>query len=124
MAKYKFIQKENTPNSIWDNGIICRFSDGVFETDDEDIANRLISFGIEFERLDVQDETDMQTDDEESKEMNNQTDDVVDLNKLSVDELKKYAKDKNIDLDGINKKADIIKVLEGKDNDWRNKTKA
>ena len=48
--------------------------------------------------------------------MNNQTDDV-DLNKLSVDELKKYAKDKNIDLDGINKKADIIKVLEGKDND-------
>lgn len=113
MAKYKFIQKENTPNSIWDNGIICRFSDGVFETDDEDIANRLISFGIEFECLDVQDETD----DEESKEMNNQTDDVVDLNKLSVDELKKYAKDKNIDLDGINKKADIIKLLEGKDND-------
>lgn len=113
MAKYKFIQKENTPNSIWDNSIICRFSDGVFETDDEDIANRLISFGIEFECLDVQDETD----DEESKEMNNQTDDVVDLNKLSVDELKKYAKDKNIDLDGINKKADIIKVLEGKDND-------
>lgn len=113
MAKYRFIQKENTPNSIWDNGIICRFSDGVFETDDEDIANRLISFGIEFERLDVQDETD----DEEIKEMNNQTDDVVDLNKLSVDELKKYAKDKNIDLDGINKKADIIKLLEGKDND-------
>ena len=113
MVKYKFIQKENTPNSIWDNGIICRFSDGVFETDDEDIANRLISFGIEFERLDVQDETD----DEEIKEMNNQTDDVVDLNKLSVDELKKYAKDKNIDLDGINKKADIIKLLEGKDND-------
>lgn len=113
MAKYKFIQKENTPNSIWDNGIICRFSDGVFETDDEDIANRLISFGIEFERLDVQDETD----DEEIKEMNNQTDDVVDLNKLSVDELKKYAKDKNIDLDGINKKADIIKLLEGKEND-------
>jgi|GEM_PF-1983147 len=117
MAKYKFIQKENTPNSIWDNGIICRFSDGVFETDDEDIANRLISFGIEFERLDVQDETDMQTDNEENEQMNNQTDDVVDLNKLSVDELKKYAKDKNIDLDGINKKADIIKVLEGKDND-------
>lgn len=113
MVKYKFIQKENTPNSIWDNGIICRFSDGVFETDDEDMANRLISFGIEFECLDVQDETD----DEESKEMNNQTDDVVDLNKLSVDELKKYAKDKNIDLDGINKKADIIKLLEGKDND-------
>lgn len=90
---FKITKKPKTPNMIWDgskNAPLCKFVKGVFETNDEVIANKLKDMGFT-----VEGEADAKP-----------------LDELKVDELKAYAAEHNIDLGDSTKKADILKIIQ------------
>lgn len=86
-------KKAKTPNMVWDaanNRPLCKFVKGVFETNDEAVAEKLKGMGYE-----VTGEAD-----------------VKPIEDMKVDELKAYAAENNIDLGEATKKADILKVIQ------------
>ena len=90
---FKIEKKPKTPNLVWDsagNRPLCKFVKGVFETDDETLAEKL-------------------------KEMGYTVTGKVDakpLDKMTVDELKAYASEHGIDLGEATKKADILQTIQ------------
>lgn len=86
-------KKAKTPNMVWDaanNRPLCKFVKGVFETNDEAVAEKLKGMGYE-----VTGEAD-----------------VKPIEDMKVDELKAYAAENNIDLGEATKKADILKIIQ------------
>lgn len=87
-------KKPNTPNIIWDaeskKHPLCKFVKGVFETNDEAVAEKLKGMGYE-----VTGEADAKP-----------------IEDMKVDELKAYAAENNIDLGEATKKADILKIIQ------------
>lgn len=84
---------------IWDgekNRPLAAFKDGVFYTEDQAIAEKLKAMGLTVEG--------------EFKEPDP-------LAAMTVKELTEYAKEKNIDLGGATKKADILKIIKGAEAD-------
>ena len=77
-------KKAKTPNMVWDaanNRPLCKFVKGVFETNDEAVAEKLKGMGYE-----VTGEADAKP-----------------IEDMKVDELKAYAAENNIDLGEANK---------------------
>lgn len=92
---YKVYGKKN--EMIWDaetDSPLIRFTDGVAETDNERIANKLKGLGYMVEG-------------ESSEE--------VDLSEMSVKELKAYADEKGIDIGNATKKGEIITMIQNAD---------
>lgn len=92
---YKAYGKKN--EIVWDvetDSPLIRFTDGVAETDNTTIANKLKNLGYKVEG-------------ESSEE--------VDLSEMSVKELKAYANDKGIDIGDATKKAEIITMIQNAD---------
>lgn len=88
---YKVFGFKNT--IVWDaetDSPLIRFTDGVAETDDTTIANKLKNLGYKVEG--------------ESEK--------IDLSEMSVKELKAYANDKGIDIGDATKKIDIITAIQ------------
>lgn len=86
-------KKAKTPNMVWDaanNRPLCKFVKGVFETNDEAVAEKLKGMGYE-----VTGEADAKP-----------------IEDMRVDELKAYAAENNIDLGEATKKADILKIIQ------------
>lgn len=86
-------KKTKTPNMVWDaanNRPLCKFVKGVFETNDEAVAEKLKDMGYE-----VTGEADAKP-----------------IEDMKVDELKAYAAENNIDLGEATKKADILKIIQ------------
>lgn len=86
-------KKAKTPNMVWDaanNRPLCKFVKGVFETNDEAVAEKLKGMGYE-----VTGEADAKP-----------------IEDMKVDELKAYAAENNIDLGEATKKADILKTIQ------------
>lgn len=86
-------KKAKTPNMVWDaanNRPLCKFVKGVFETNDEAVAEKLKGMGYE-----VTGEADAKP-----------------IEDMKVDELKAYAAENNIDLVEATKKADILKIIQ------------
>lgn len=86
-------KKTKTPNMVWDaanNRPLCKFVKGVFETNDESVAEKLKGMGYE-----VTGEADAKP-----------------IEDMKVDELKAYAAKNNIDLGEATKKADILKIIQ------------
>lgn len=86
-------KKTKTPNMVWDasnNRPLCKFVKGVFETNDEAVAEKLKGMGYE-----VTGEADAKS-----------------IDDMKVDELKAYAAENNIDLGEATKKADILKIIQ------------
>lgn len=86
-------KKAKTPNMVWDaanNHPLCKFVKGVFETNDEAVAEKLKGMGYE-----VTGEADAKP-----------------IEDMKVDELKAYAAENNIDLGEATKKADILKIIQ------------
>lgn len=86
-------KKAKTPNMVWDsanNRPLCKFVKGVFETNDEAVAEKLKGMGYE-----VTGEADAKP-----------------IEDMKVDELKAYAAENNIDLGEATKKADILKIIQ------------
>lgn len=86
-------KKAKTPNMVWDaanNRPLCKFVKGVFETNDEAVAEKLKGMGYE-----VTGEADAKP-----------------IEEMKVDELKAYAAENNIDLGEATKKADILKIIQ------------
>lgn len=86
-------KKTKTPNMVWDaanNRPLCKFVKGVFETNDEAVAEKLKGMGYE-----VTGEADAKP-----------------IEDMKVDELKAYAAENNIDLGEATKKADILKIIQ------------
>lgn len=88
-------KKTKTPNMVWDaanNRPLCKFVKGVFETNDEAVAEKLKGMGYEV------------TGEADAVEKS--------IDKMNLDELKAYAAENNIDLGEATKKADILKVIQ------------
>lgn len=88
-------KKAKTPNMVWDganNRPLCKFVKGVFETNDEAVAEKLKGMGYEV------------TGEADAVEKP--------VSKMNLDELKAYAAEHNIDLGDAEKKADILKVIQ------------
>lgn len=88
---YKVFGFKNT--IVWDaetDSPLIRFTDGVAETDDTNVANKLKNLGYKVEG-------------ESGK---------IDLSEMSVKELKAYANDKGIDIGDATKKIDIITMIQ------------
>lgn len=88
-------KKAKTPNMVWDsanNRPLCKFVKGVFETNDEAVAEKLKGMGYEV------------TGEADAVEKS--------IDKMNLDELKAYAAEHNIDLGEATKKADILKVIQ------------
>lgn len=86
-------KKAKTPNMVWDaanNRPLCKFVKGVFETNDEAVAEKLKGMGYE-----VTGEADAKP-----------------IEDMKVNELKAYAAENNIDLGEATKKADILKIIQ------------
>ena len=86
-------KKAKTPNMVWDaanNCPLCKFVKGVFETNDEAVAEKLKGMGYE-----VTGEADAKP-----------------IEDMKVDELKAYAAENNIDLGEATKKADVLKIIQ------------
>jgi len=86
-------KKAKTPNMVWDaanNRPLCKFVKGVFETNDEAVAEKLKGMGYE-----VTGEADAKP-----------------IEDMKVDELKAYAAENNIDLGEATKKVDILKIIQ------------
>lgn len=86
-------KKPLTPNIIWDasgNRSLCKFVNGVVETDDKELAFRLEELGhtVEWEV------------------------DAPILTEMKLEELKAYAAEHNIDLGEAKNKADILKAIQ------------
>jgi len=61
---YKVIKKPLTPNMVWDaehGKPLCRFKNGVLETDDKTVADKLAAMGYSVENDTVEAETAEQT---------------------------------------------------------------
>lgn len=90
---FKVTKKPKTPNILWDassNRSLCRFVNGIFETNDETLASKLKDLGHT-----VEGEADAKP-----------------LDEMKVDELKTYAVEHNIDLGEAKNKADILKAIQ------------
>lgn len=90
---FRVTKKPKTPNIIWDassNRPLCKFVNGAFETNDEPLAFKLKGMGYK-----VEGEADAKP-----------------LDRMTVDELKAYAAEHNIDLGEAAKKADILEVIQ------------
>lgn len=90
---FKVKKKPKTPNILWDastNRPLCKFVNGVFETNDETLASKLKDLGHT-----VEGEADTKP-----------------LDEMKVDELKAYAAEHNIDLGEAKNKADILKTIQ------------
>ena len=90
---FKVTKKPKTPNILWDassNRSLCRFVNGIFETNDETLASKLKDLGHT-----VEGEADAKP-----------------LDEMKVDELKAYAAEHNIDLGEAKNKADILKAIQ------------
>ena len=88
---YKVFGFKNT--IVWDaetDSPLIRFTDGVAETDNTTIANKLKNLGYKVEG--------------ESEK--------IDLSEMSAKELKAYANDKGIDIGDATKKIDIITMIQ------------
>lgn len=86
-------KKPKTPNIVWDASAgrpLCRFVNGVFETNDEAVASKLKAMGhiVEGEA------------------------DAKPLDKMKVEELQAYAAEHGIDLGEAAKKADILEIIQ------------
>lgn len=94
---FKVTKTPKTPNIIWDasnNRPLCKFVKGVFETNDEALASELKGKGYV-----VEGEADAKP-----------------VEKMTVDELKAYAAEHNIDLGDAKNKADILKIVQEAEN--------
>lgn len=92
---FRVTKKPKTPNILWDassNRPLCKFVKGVFETNDEAVAEKLKGMGYEV------------TGEADAVEKS--------IDKMNLDELKAYAAENNIDLGEATKKADILKVIQ------------
>lgn len=93
--KYTITKKPKTPNMLWDGKtkkVIAKFNEkGIFETDEKAVAEKLKELG----------HTVVET--EEGKKTN--------VDEMTVDELKAYAAENNIDLGEATKKADILAAI-------------
>lgn len=91
---YTVKKKPLTPNMIWDAKAgkpLCSFGHkGFLETNDKELVDKLAAMGHT-----VTGEADAKTPD-----------------KMTVEELKAYAAEKNIDLGDASKKANILKVIQ------------
>jgi len=90
---FKVTKTPKTPNIIWDganNRPLCKFVNGVIETNDEALVSKLEALGYT-----VEGEADAKP-----------------LDKMKVDELKAYAAEHNIDLGEAKNKADILKTIQ------------
>lgn len=90
---FKITKKPNTSNILWDvsnNRPLCRFANGVFETNNEDLARRLKDLGYAVEG------------EAEAKP----------LDKMKIEELKAYAAEHNINLGEAAQKADILQAIQ------------
>lgn len=90
---FKVIKTPKTPNIIWDganNRPLCKFVNGVVETNDEVLASKLASLGHTVE----------------GKANTNP------LDKMKLEELKAYAEEHNIDLGDAAKKDEILKAIQ------------
>ncbi len=90
---FKITKKPKTPNLIWDassNRPVCKFVNGVFETNDEALALKLKDLGHTVEG----------------------GADARPLDKLRMDELKSYAAERGIELGDASSKADILKAIQ------------
>ncbi len=88
---YKAYGKKN--EIVWDaetNSPLIRFTDGIAETDDINVANKLKNLGYKVEG-------------ESGK---------IDLSEMSVKELKAYADENGIDIGDATKKIDIITTIQ------------
>ena len=86
-------KKPKTPNIVWDASVgrpLCRFVNGVYETNDEAVASKLKEMGYT-----VEGEADAKP-----------------LDKMKVEELQAYATEHGIDLGGATKKADILEIIQ------------
>lgn len=92
--KYTITKKPKTPNMLWDGKtkkIIAKFNEkGVFETDEKAVAEMLKELGHTVVEA-------------EEKKTN--------VDEMTVDELKAYAAENNIDLGEATKKADILAAI-------------
>ena len=93
--KYTITKKPKTPNMLWDGKtkkIIAKFNEkGVFETDNKEVAEKLKALGHTVVEA------------EDKKKTN--------VDEMTVDELKAYAAENNIDLGEATKKADILAAI-------------
>lgn len=90
---FKVTKKPHTPNIIWDasnNRPLCKFVNGVIETNDTALADKLKGLGHIVEGKA----------------------DAKPLDEMKVDELKAYAAEHNIDLGEAKSKADILKAIQ------------
>lgn len=90
---FKVTKKPKTPNILWDassNRPLCKFVNGVLETNNEPLAFKLKGMGYK-----VEGEADAKP-----------------LDEMKVNELKPYAAEHNIDLGEAKNKADILKTIQ------------
>lgn len=90
---FKITKKPKTPNLIWDassNRPVCKFVNGVFETNDEALSLKLKDLGHTVEG----------------------GADARPLDKLRMNELKSYAAERGIELGDASSKADILKAIQ------------
>ena len=90
---FKVKKKPKTPNILWDasgNRPLCKFVNGVVETNDEALVSKLKDLGHT-----VEGEADAKP-----------------LTEMKVDELKAYAAEHSIDLGDAKNKADILKAIQ------------
>jgi hypothetical protein len=95
---YKVYGKKN--EIVWDaetDSPLIRFTDGVAETDDANVAKKLQKLGYKVEG-----------------ELSDNTENP--LSEMSVKELKAYAAEKGIDIGNATKKAEIITVIQNVGN--------
>ncbi len=89
--KYTIIKKPKTPNMLWDaktKKIVAKFNEkGVFETDNKEVAEKLKALGHTVVEVETN------------------------VDEMTVDELKAYAAENNIDLGEATKKADILAAI-------------
>lgn len=93
---FKVTKKPKTSNVLWnadDNRPLCRFVNGAFETDDENLALKLKDLGYA-----VEGEVEARP-----------------LDKMKIDELKAYAAERGIDLGEAANKADILQIIQSFD---------
>lgn len=85
-------KKSKTPNIVWDsstNNPLCKFVQGVFETNDQALAHKLKEMGYFVEEKVVRP-----------------------FDEMKVEQLKAYAVEHNIDLAEAKSKADILKIIQ------------
>lgn len=90
---FKVIKTPKTPNIVWDganNRPLCKFVNGVIETNDEALVSKLEALGHTVEG----------------------EPDAKPLDKMKVDELKAYAAEHNIELPEAAKKDEILKAIQ------------